>query len=250
MSGEWVRTGAGLDESKVVLIFHGGGYFSLSAAAVRPLTWRLSEAARRPVLAIDYALAPENDLPAARADALTTYRWLLAGGFRPGDITLAGDSTGGHLALGAPLAVRAEGLPLPAAVVAVSPWADLTPDGPRHRGNAGTDAFFPPRFLPWLARRYTCGCDPSDPLISPVNGNYAGTPPMVLVCSGAEALRDGARRVAERARAAGVRVRYDAWPGQVHDFPAFAGLIPEGRQAIIRIGEFLLETGSVGGWAS
>src|SRR5262245_46677272 len=82
VSGEWVRTGTGLDESKVVLFFHGGGYFGLSAAAVRPLTWRLSEAARRPVLAIDYALAPENDLPAARADALTTYRWLLADGFR------------------------------------------------------------------------------------------------------------------------------------------------------------------------
>jgi len=41
-----------------------------------------------------------------------------------------------------------------------------------------------------------------------------------------------------------VRVRYDEWPGQVHDFPAFAGLIPEGRQANTRIGEFLLETGS------
>ena len=250
VSGEWVRTGAGLDESKVVLIFHGGGYFSLSAAAVRPLTWRLSEAARRPVLAIDYALAPENDLPAARADALTTYRWLLANGFRPENITLAGDSTGGHLALATLLAVRDEGLPLPAAVVAVSPWADLTPDGPRHRGNAGTDAFFPPRFLPWLARCYTRACDPSDPLISPVNGNYAGTPPMMLVCSDAEALRDDARRVAERARDAGVRVRYDEWPGQVHDFPAFAGLIPEGRQAITRIGAFLLETDSAAGQAS
>jgi epsilon-lactone hydrolase len=104
VSGEWVRTGTGLDESKVVLLFHGG-YYSLSAAAVRPLTWRLSEAARRPVLAIDYALAPENDLPAARADALTTYRWLLADGFRPEDVTLAGDSTGGHLALATVLAV-------------------------------------------------------------------------------------------------------------------------------------------------
>jgi epsilon-lactone hydrolase len=242
VSGEWVRTGTGLDESKVVLFFHGGGYFSLSAAAARPLTWRLSEAARRSVLAIDYALAPENDLPAALADALTTYRWLLADGFRPENVTLAGDSTGGHLALATLLAVRDEGLPLPAAVVAVSPWADLTPDGPRHRGNADTDALYPPRFLAWLARCYTSACDPSDPLISPVNGDYAGTPPMMLVCSDAEALRDDARRVAERARDAGVRVRYDGWPGQVHDFPAFAGLIPEGRQAIIRIGEFLLET--------
>src|SRR5262249_33455175 len=163
VSGEWVRTGTGLDESKVVLIFHGGGYFSLSAAAVRPLTWRLSKAARRPVLAIDYALAPENDLPAARAGALATHRWLLAGGFRPEDVTLAGDSTGGHLALATLLAVRDEGLPLPTAVVAVSPWADLTSDGPRHRGNADTDAFFPPRVLPWLAPRYTPRAAPPHP---------------------------------------------------------------------------------------
>ena len=203
VSGEWVRTGTGLDESKVVLIFHSGGYFSLSAAAVRPLTWRLSEAVRCPVLATDYALAPENDLPAARADALTTYRWLLAGDFRPEDLTLAGDSTGGHLALATLLAVRDESLPLPGAIVAISPWTDLTPDGPRHCGNVGIDAFFPPRFLPWLARCYTRACDPSDPLISPVNGDYAGTPPMMLVCSDAEALRDDARRVAERARDAG-----------------------------------------------
>src|SRR5262249_55435662 len=182
---------------------------------------RLAEAAGGRVLPIDYALAPGHDLPAARADALTTYRWLLADGFRPEDITLAGDSTGGHLALATLLAVRDEGLPLPAAVVAVSPWADLTPDRPRHPGNAGTAPSFPPRFLPWLARCYTRGCDPSDPLISPVNGDYAGMPPMMLLCSDAEALRDDARRVAERARDAGVRVRYDEWPGQVHDFPAF-----------------------------
>src|SRR5262249_31799807 len=162
---------------------------------------------------IDYALAPEHDLPAARADALTTYRWLLADGFRPEDITLAGDSTGGHLALATLLAVRDQGLPLPAAVVAVSPSADPTPHappprGPRHRASAGPDVSFPPRFLPWLARCYTRGCDPSDPLISPVNGDYAGMPPMMLLCSDAEALRDDARRVAERARDAGVRVRY------------------------------------------
>src|SRR5262249_59842066 len=124
---------------------------------------RLAEAAGGRVLPIDYALAPGHDLPAARADALTTYRWLLADGFRPEDITLAGDSTGGHLALATLLAVRDEGLPLPAAVVAVSPWADLTPDGPRHRGNAGTDAFFPPRVLPWLAPRYTPRAAPPHP---------------------------------------------------------------------------------------
>ena len=75
-------------------------------------------------------------------------------------------------------------------------------------------------------------------------------PPDSMTSATRDALRDDARRVAERARAAGVRVRYHEWPSQVHDFPAFAGLIPEGRQAIIRIGEFLLETGSAGGQAS
>ncbi|MFC5829658.1 alpha/beta hydrolase [Nonomuraea insulae] len=235
--GEWVRGGQGLDERKVVLYFHGGGYFSCSPRTHRSITWRLSLVARRPVLALDYRQGPVHKLADSLADALEAYDCLLRRGYAPEDVILAGDSAGGHLTLAALLALRDRGLPLPAAAICLSPWADLT-DVPR-RANRWQDPMLPASRVRWLARRWTSGLDPSDPLVSPVYGDFTGLPPLMIVTGSTEVLRDEARRVAQRARLAGVPVRYEEWPRMPHVFPILADVLPEARLAFRHMSQFL-----------
>ncbi|TMR28574.1 alpha/beta hydrolase [Nonomuraea zeae] len=240
-AGEWVRGGQGLDEDKALLYFHGGGYFSCSPGTHRSITWRLSVVARRPVLALDYRQGPVHKLADSLADALDAYDCLLRQGYAAEDIILAGDSAGGHLTLATLLALRDRGLPRPAAAICLSPWADLT-DFPR-RANRWQDPLLPASRVRWLARRWTSGLDPRDPLVSPVLGDFSGLPPLMIVTGSTEVLREEARRVAERARLAGVPVRYEEWRRMPHVFPILADVLPEARLAFRHMSQFL---GAVG----
>ncbi|WP_328817423.1 alpha/beta hydrolase fold domain-containing protein [Nonomuraea cypriaca] len=235
--GEWVRGGEEVDEGKVLLYFHGGGYFWCSPCTHRPITWRLSVAARRPVLALDYRQGPVHTLADSLADALEAYGCLLERGHAPGDVIFGGDSAGGHLTLAALLALRDRGLPLPAAAICLSPWADLT-DFPR-RANRWQDPLLPASRVRWLARRWTSGLDPNDPLVSPVLGDFTGLPPLMILTGSTEVLRDEARRVSERARLGGVPVWYEEWRRMPHVFPILADVLPEARLAFRHMAQFL-----------
>ncbi|GAA3804175.1 alpha/beta hydrolase [Sphaerisporangium flaviroseum] len=234
---EWVRAGSDIDESKVLLYFHGGAYFFCSPATHRPITWRLSAAARRPVLAVDYRQGPVHSLSESLADALAAYRGLLDRGYASSDILLAGDSAGGHLTLATLLSLRDHGLPLPSAAVCLSPWADLS-DG-RRTVNRWLDPMLPAGRVDWLARRWTAGLDCRDPLVSPVYGDYTGLPPMMVVTGSTEVLRDEGRRVALRARDAGVKVTYEEWHRMPHVFAILADVVPEARLVFGHIQRFL-----------
>ena len=78
---------------------------------------------------VDYRLAPEFPFPAALNDSITAYQWLLNQGYDSQQIIMAGDSAGGGLTLATLIAARERGLPLPASVVLLSPWTDLTGSG-------------------------------------------------------------------------------------------------------------------------
>ncbi len=235
--GEWIRAGQGIDERKVLLYLHGGGYFSCSPRTHRPITWRLSVAARRPVLALDYRQGPAHNLADSLSDALDAYDCLLKRGYDSSDVIIAGDSAGGHLTLTTLLALRDRGLPRPAAAVCLSPWADLT-DSPR-RVNRWQDPMLAAGRVRWLARRWTSGLDPCDPLVSPVLGDFTGLPPLMIVTGSTEVLRDEAHRVAVRAREGGVPVTYEEWPRMPHVFPILADVLPEARLAFLHMARFL-----------
>ncbi len=241
--GEWVRAGR-TDEGRVLLYLHGGAYYFGSPTLYRPLTWRLAAATRRPVLAVDYRLAPEHAPADALEDAVTAYEALLAQGYPASAIAVGGDSAGGHLALSLLLTLKERGRPLPAAAVVLSPWADLECGAESHALNARRESMLPARRLAWAGRYYLRSKEPGDPLYGPVRGDYTGLPPLLVISSGAEILRDDSRTVAALARAAGVRVVHQEWEGQVHIFPFFADFVPEGRAAYRHMAEFLNATGS------
>jgi monoterpene epsilon-lactone hydrolase len=237
---EWIAQ-PDADEQRVILFFHGGGYVSGSVAIHKLLCVSLARATGMRILLPEYRLAPENPFPAALEDALSAYRWLLARGFKPADIIIAGDSAGGGLALATTLALRDAGKPLPAAVVCLSPWADLTLSGESYQIKAKADPILTARKLRHWASSYTDEENMSNPLVSPVYADFHDFPPLLIQVGSEEIMLDDATQVAERAKTAGVDVTLKIWPSMWHVWHATGTWLPESREALAEIGQFVRE---------
>ena len=234
---EWVTApGAG---DRGVLYLHGGGYVIGSINSHRDLAARISRAAGARILVLDYRLGPEHPFPAAVDDALAAYRWLLAEGHAPHNIAIGGDSAGGGLTLATLVALRDAKEKLPAAGICLSPWTDLAGTGESLRTKADADPMVQWSRLAQYAAAYLGKQDPRVPRASPLYADLRGLPPLHIQVGTAETLLDDATRVAERAKAAGVDVTYEEWDDMIHVFQAFAALLPEGQQAIEKIGVFV-----------
>jgi monoterpene epsilon-lactone hydrolase len=256
---EWVLA-PGVDGSRRVLYIHGGAFIAGSPNSHRTISSRFSEVARAAVLAIDYRLMPENQRKDGIEDCKTAYRWMLengpGGAAKPSRVYMSGDSAGGNLSLLIASWIRDQGLRAPDAVIALSPLVDCTYSGPSIRSNLLTDIMLGPLFgillripkaiLGWifvLQNRFK----PSNPIVSPVFGDLSDLPPILVQVSEAEMLLDDARRYVNKARAAGSPVRLQSWPGLLHVWQIFHPDVPEARDAMVRIGEFIatVETGNV-----
>lgn len=235
---EWV-VAPGAAEDRAILYLHGGGYVIGSITTHRELAGRISRASGARVLLIDYRLAPEHPFPAAVEDAHAAYRFLITSGFDPSRIVVAGDSAGGGLTVATLVALRYFGDPLPAAGVCLSPWVDLEGIGDSMTGKAAVDPMVGKVGLGNMAQTYLGSAHPRTPLAAPLYADLAGLPPLLIQVGTAETLLDDSTRLAERARAAGVEVTLEPWEDMVHVFQIFAGLVPEGQQAIERIGEYV-----------
>jgi len=230
-----------LDAGRTLLYLHGGGYVIGSIDTHRELAGRLSQAAAARVLIIDYRLAPEHPYPAAVEDAAAAYRWLLDNGAVPGRTVVAGDSAGGGLTVAAMLALRESGDPLPAAGVCLSPWVDMEGIGDSMTGKADVDPMVRYEGLVRMASLYLNGADPRTPLAAPLYADLNGLPPLLIHVGTAETLLDDAIRLAERAKAAGVEVTFESWDDMIHVWHLFAPLLPEGQQAVERVGAYVRE---------
>ena len=237
---EWLAA-AGVAGRRVLMYLHGGAYQVGSPATLRHLKALLSAAASSRVLSVGYRLAPEHPFPAAVEDALTAYRWLLAGGTDPAAIVIAGDSAGGGLTLATLVAARDAGEPLPAAAAVISPWTDLALTGESLRTRAAVDVMLKPAGIAETAELYLAGADPRHPYASPLYADLRGLPPILIHVGDAEVILDDSTRFAARARAAGVDVTLEVWDEMPHVWHAFAGVLPEADQAVASIGAWLSE---------
>jgi acetyl esterase/lipase len=219
--------------------FHGGGYCLGSARTHAGLAAALARRAGLAAVLPEYRLAPEHPFPAAVEDAGTAWRALIAEGAEPARVVLGGDSAGGGLVFALLHRLIAARAPLPAAVVAFSPWADLTLAGRSLVSLARRDAYLPADRLPEIRDLYLAGEDPRDPAASPWLGRFPGAPPTLIQAGGAEILRDDAVMMAERLRADGAALTLDIAASAPHVFQAFAGLLPEADAALDRAAAFV-----------
>jgi len=235
---EWIAAPGAADD-RVMLYLHGGGYVMGSIATHRELAARLSKASGARVLVIDYRLAPEHPFPAAVDDAVAAYRWLLAQNIQSSRIVVAGDSAGGGLTLATLVALRDAKVPLPAAGVCISPWVDMEGTGASMTTRAKADPVVQKQGLLGMAQLYLGGQDPKSPLAAPLHADLRGLPPLFIQVGDAETLLDDSTRVAEKAKIAGVKVDLEIWPEMPHVWHLFAPFLPEGQQAIEKIGQFV-----------
>ena len=238
VSADWIEA-PGADAGRALLYLHGGGYVIGSVDTHRDLASRIARAAGVRALSVAYRLAPENPHPAAVEDSTAAYRWLIGQGLEPGRVVLAGDSAGGGLVIATLVALRDAGDPLPAAGVCLSPWVDLEGIGESMTAKAELDPLIERDGLVKMARLYLGDLDAHTPLAAPLYADLGGLPPLLIQVGTAEALVDDARRLAEKASAAGVDVTLEPWDDMVHVWQIFASLLPEAREAIDRIGDFI-----------
>ncbi|MBV9530342.1 MAG: alpha/beta hydrolase [Bradyrhizobium sp.] len=222
-----------------VLYLHGGAYISGAPAHYRHFTWRIADAVLGCVWVLKYRLAPEHPFPAALEDAMAAYDWLLGDLSRGGRLSVMGDSAGGGLALGLLMKLRDEGRPLPAAAVAMSPWTDLALTGQSLTSNAVADPMLNAHHLPAFAEHYLATADPTTPYASPLYGDPAGLPPVLIQVGSDEILRDDGVRMAEKLQSRNPSSRVEVWPRMPHVWQLFAPFLPEANRAIEHIADFL-----------
>lgn len=226
---------AGSAAGGTVLHVHGGAYTSGSPRMAYALSGLVRQ--RGPdLVSVDYRLAPEHPFPAGLDDVLRVYAHLVStvGSDR---VVIAGESSGGGLALALLLRARDEGLPLPAGIALSFPWADLTLSGESCTTNDGKD-LLSRSGLAASAAMYTGPEDVSDPYASPLFGSFSSFPDTLIVVGQLDLLLDDSRRLAEKMSAAGVAVELLEWPNSTHGFTGLPA--PEGRAAALRLREFIL----------
>jgi acetyl esterase/lipase len=230
------RFTSGGEARGVFLHLHGGAYTSGSAAVGRLYT-HISAEGGPDVISVEYRLAPENPYPAAVDDALAAYTGLLDT-VPAKQVVVGGESAGANLALALTQRLIAEGLPLPAAVVPVYPWSDLTHTSASWTTNARKDILTRSGIDP-SARAYAGDLALEDPRVSPQYGSFLGFPPALIPVGTRDVLLEDARTVARAMRDAGVSVTLTEYPDAIHGFT----LLPtaESRAAMAQIKAFVLQ---------
>ncbi len=225
---------------RVILYLHGGGFVAGSPRTHRKMLARLSWLTGLRVCAPDYRKAPEYPFPAGLDDCVAAYAALLDAGYDPRNIIIGGDSAGGGLVFS--VLARIEGqLPAPRAVFAFSPVIDLRFTSPSFRDNQSKDPVLPSERRDVIVEHYLRGQAAEDEGASPILHSFRSPPPAFLQFSTTEILRDESLRMAERLRAAGGQVILDEWPDAPHVWVILDGWVPEARQALRRVAEFITQ---------
>jgi len=205
--------GASVDTA--LLHFHGGGYRKGSPQMFADSVSRIAAACQTQVFSVGYRLSTECAFPAAVDDALTAYR-AIAEQIGPDRLVLWGDSAGGGLAAALLLRLRQLEIAAPAGAFLFSPWADLRNTAASFTENAATDARFSLDQATEAAAGYLAGSPVTDPLASPVLGDWVGQPRIIVQVSDSEVLRDDSLLLCRVAAEAGVDVRLKVHEGQPH----------------------------------
>ena len=202
-------------ETRLLINFHGGGFVVDSGSLSESIP--IAGLTGIPVTTVMYRMAPEHPFPAAVDDTLAVYREALATR-APGSIGIFGTSAGAILTLQLLARIRAEGLPMPAAAGFFSGSIDLAREG-------DCEAYLPPlmvgRSAPDSLADYIGGTARNDPGLSPIYGDLAGFPPILLMTSTRDQLLSHTVLADLALRRAGVPTDLRVYEGMLHAFWAW-----------------------------
>jgi acetyl esterase/lipase len=210
----------------ILLWIHGGGLVSGNPRLEQELAAAVTSGF--PAFLPRYRLAPEHPFPAAADDVLAAYRALLDQGFPATKIRVGGMSAGGALTAGLLGDIVRTGLPVPAAVLLVSPMLQMSAALARQRDEAHPDPMSSPQFIERVNKAYTQDTPLTDSRLDHLAADVSAWPRTLIQVGGTECLVAESEFLGERLRTAGVHCEVQVWPGQVHGFPAIgADKVPE-----------------------
>lgn len=217
-TGEWLIPSRVHTKKKVILYCHGGGFSTGSTAYARSITLKLAQETGLDVFAFNYRLAPEHPYPAALEDGLLAWNYLMHLGYGAQDVVIAGDSAGGNLALTLSLSLKQDGRFLPGGLLLFSPWTDMTMSGKSHQTKESIDPILSPAYVRSMIANYAPGEDLTNPLISPLFGDYTDFPPVYIQVGTNEILYHDASLLYRKLLAKGVSAKMDTYNGMWHVF--------------------------------
>ncbi|MDD6206892.1 MAG: alpha/beta hydrolase [Clostridiales bacterium] len=236
---EWAVVNRPHMKKYIILYCHGGGYMTGSCMYARTITSKLADSTSMDVLSFDYRLAPEHPFPAALEDALKIWDHLMLLGYGARDIIVAGDSAGGNLALALVHKLKQQERLLPRGLILLSPWTDLTASGKTHQTKAEIDPILNARYLEEVTEAYAGGRDLTDPLVSPLFGDFTGFPPTYIQVGGNEILLSDSTRLHKKMLKADVSAHLEVFRGMWHVFQM--SRFKRAYDAIDRCAEFIYD---------
>lgn len=231
---------AQISNNRLLVYFHGGAYQLGSIRSHRGLVSRIASMCQSRAMIIDYRLSPENPFPAALEDAHAVYQAILSRE-DTSSIILLGDSAGGGLSLATLLYLKEQKAPMPKAMVLISPWVDLAAQNETLDSLAAKDPVLSKAEIMQYAQEYYQNHSPYNPLISPIYGDLADLPPMLIQVGTQEILLGEAKLLAKKIQQTGGQVKLAIWKNMFHVWHFAGERLPEAKKAFKEIADFLNE---------
>lgn len=223
-----------------IIYLHGGGFVMGSTKSYRQHLKRISKLCSAKVYAVDYSLAPEALYPKALDEIQHVWESLVSDeGVDPQTVTFMGDSAGANLAVVSALRFRDSNINLPASLVLLSPFLDLTLSGKSHETNAKIDPMLNRQKVEFFADAYAGAADKNGSYVSPIFASLKDLPPMLVHASNDEILLSDARTIVENAQRDGTDATLYIGEGMWHGWHLFAAYVPEAKRAMRQVTQFV-----------
>jgi len=228
------------NRNRLLLHIHGGGYVYNPGEAGTLEAILMAGLGGFKVISVDYRMPPDAPYPAAMDDATAVWKAMLAMQ-KPQNMGVFGTSTGGGMTLALMLRAKQEGLALPAAIGLGTPWSDMTETGDTYRTNEWLDNVLVSYsgYLTPAAKLYAAGRDLKDPQLSPINGDFAGLPPAILISGTRDLFLSNTVRTHRKLRAAGIEADLQLFEGMSHAQYLAAPNSPETKEVFGEMARFL-----------
>ncbi len=220
-----------------ILYCYGGGMVEGGPYEDLIITTGLAHHLSARVVSVDYRLAPEHPYPAAQQDVTRVYAVLLDD-YGASRLALAGESSGGNLALALMVQLRDQKIDLPLCAALFSPWVDLSSRGDNLEINDDRDPTLNTAWVNAAASLYAPNQALDDPAISPLYAELNGLPPIIISTGSRDLLLSGCLSLARKLRDSGVDCDLRVWEGLWHVFE-FYDEIPEAAQSIREMADFI-----------
>lgn len=235
---EWVKPELAHNPQYVILYAHGGGYTCGGLAYARILAAKLAVSTGFTVASFEYRLAPENKYPAALEDGVAVWEYLMEKGYDADHVICAGDSAGGNLVVCLTQKLLLEGRKPPRLLLLFSPWTDMTAKSKSYQLYDGKDPILTKDYVESV-RDAVIGTDvePSDPIYSPIFGNFEHFPPALVQVGKTEILYEDSASLVKKINKTGGHATLDVEKDGWHVYQQMP--LPVASRAMKRLSDYV-----------